>query len=194
MGNIVIGNHATWRSMIFMKVGDHAGEKWEQILARKRRELETAGKIFWGYGGSACHPLTQVQPFARLSIEAGDVPVLVMQSVRSTMDEERYVAEEYSEDGVTWRRIPDGVRVTGSRYAIILGEVTAGDFLFDPREFEVGIGPSRGKRANEYLVGRTDKGCLVRSDRPSLPVQDSSELTKISHFGEMAAPYAVLLR
>ncbi len=39
---------------LFMKVGNHAGEQWEQILTRKRKEYEATGMCFWGYGGNAC--------------------------------------------------------------------------------------------------------------------------------------------
>ena len=48
-----------------MKVGLHAQESIEDIVKRKQREFEDTGSIFWGYGGSTCHPLTMVQPFAK---------------------------------------------------------------------------------------------------------------------------------
>src|SRR5438477_290714 len=51
---------------LFMKVGNHANETWEQILERKRKEYDRTGRTFWGYGGTTCHPLGVVQPFARL--------------------------------------------------------------------------------------------------------------------------------
>ena len=35
-------------AFIFMKVGNHAGETFESILERKRREFDRAGKIFLG--------------------------------------------------------------------------------------------------------------------------------------------------
>ena len=190
-------NAPSWiesRSLLFMKVGDHAGETWEQILDRKRRELDAAGKIFWGYGGSACHPLTQVQPFVKAEIESGRPPSLLMQSIRSIHDHDIYPAVEYSIDGVEWEQIPDGVRVTGSRYAMILGEINEGDFMIDPRRFAVGIGPSRGKRADKYLSGRTDKACLIPAT-PSVELPpDPESAKKIDFFGRLVAPYAVLLR
>lgn len=182
------------RSVLFMKVGNHAGESFDAIIARKSRELKAAGRIFWGYGGTACHPLTQVQPFVRLAVKAGEVPVLVMQSINSTMDQDQFAAEEYSEDGVTWKPIPKGVEVIGSRYAMILGEVQAGDFMFDARQFEVGIGPSRGKRAHEYLVGRTDKACLVRAEKEIAESLDPEDQKQINFFAELLPPYAVMLR
>jgi hypothetical protein len=50
--------------LIVMKVGVHMGEPWEAIIDRKLAEEQAAGVAYWGYGGSVCHPITQVQPFA----------------------------------------------------------------------------------------------------------------------------------
>ena len=49
-------------TIVFMKVGRHAGETFEEILERKQREYERAGRIFWGYGGGTMHPTQKVQP------------------------------------------------------------------------------------------------------------------------------------
>lgn len=58
-------------AILYMKVGTHANEGLEAIIARKQREIEEAGVAFWGYGGSTCHPTTMVQPFAeRLALWA----------------------------------------------------------------------------------------------------------------------------
>ncbi len=51
--------------LIFMKVGLHAQESIEEIIARKQKEYDDTGSIFWGYGGGTCHPLTMVQPLAK---------------------------------------------------------------------------------------------------------------------------------
>ncbi len=183
------------KSLLFMKVGDHAGETWEQVIKRKRQEKKDAGMIFWGYGGSACHPLTQVRPFVKMSIESGNLPILVMQRIKSNWDQGGYTAEQYSEDGVNWKDIPRGIKVIGSRYAMVLDEVFPGDFMFDPAEFEVGIGPSRGKQADEYLSGRTDKACLVRSREAPSTERVAAEMEKDTGFyAKLLAPYAVMLR
>ena len=70
-------------SFIFMKVGNHAGENFDAILARKNREREQAGCIFWGYGGTVCHPLMQVQPFARLYTKQQGCIYLFMEPMES---------------------------------------------------------------------------------------------------------------
>ena len=178
--------------LIFMKVGDHASEPWDRILERKRREFETAGLVFWGYGGSACHPINQVQPFARLSVAQQGNIALVMEPVNSKADPLLVPATEFSRDGVLWERLPKGITVTGSRFAFILGEIMPGDLDLQLAEYDVGIGPNRGRPAELYLKGRTDKACLVRtvSARP----RGESSIHKVGYSANLKDPFAVLLR
>jgi hypothetical protein len=178
---------------LFMKVGNHANESWDQILARKRREYEIAGKTFWGYGGSACHPLNQVQPFSRLVIkEQPDGIVLVMEPINSRADQDEAAATEYSEDGVIWKPIPKGIKVTGSRYALVLDRIEEGDLDLQLDGYEVGIGPSLGKTAGSYLHGRTDKGCLVK--RSAVTAESGKIVQKPGFMAKLQEPFAVLLR
>ena len=125
-------------AFIFMKVGNHAGESFEAILVRKNREREQAGRIFWGYGGTVCHPLMQVQPFARLYTKSHGRIYLFMEPMDSKANPAIDPAKEYSDDGVTWHPLPDGISVLGSRYALVLDEI-------QPREIDVGI--------EQYVVG-----------------------------------------
>lgn len=175
-----------------MKVGDHAGETFAEIVARKQREAEEAGMIFWGYGGSACHPLTQVQPFVRTYLRQEGGIYLLMEPVCSRAAPDVLPAEEYSEDGVNWNSIPEGIEVTGSRYALVLSEILPGDLELDPSEFEVGIGPSRGKSSLDYISGRTDKACLVRSTNHQTAKGIATR--DIRYTAKLADPFAVLLR
>jgi hypothetical protein len=180
---------------IFMKVGDHAAESWEKILERKRKEYVDAGRIFWGYGGNACHPLSQVQPFAKLVLKEIDNIVLVMEYIRSDADPDVVPATQYSRDGVTWEPIPAGIKVTGSRYALVLDEIQPGDLEVNLTKYEVAVGPSAGKPAEFYLQGRTDKACFVKS-REDRKVETPSEkhTRKANFFARLKDPYAVLLR
>lgn len=179
-------------AFIFMKVGNHAGEDFEAIMARKREELRRTGRSFWGYGGSACHPLTQVQPFARLQVKQYGSIYLLMEPVDSKADPDLVPATEYSEDGVTWKPIPDGITVTGSRYAIILDEIKPGELELPLDEFVVGIGPNRGKSGADYLRGRVDKACLVRSGAPGLAVDVPKKGIKFA--ARLRDPFGVILR
>jgi len=177
---------------IFMKVGNHAGESFETILKRKRKEYDKTGKIFWGYGGTACHPVNQVRPFATLQTKKKDGIYLFMSFVSSSSDQGTLRAREYSVDGIDWQKIPNGIIVTGSKYALVLDEITETDLEIDMNQFIVGYGPSRDKKAVDYLKGRTDKACLI----PDLYYKSNQEpiVKKIEYQAKLQDPYAVLLR
>jgi hypothetical protein len=179
---------------LFMKVGNHAGETWEQILARKSREYEQTGRIFWGYGGNTCHPVSMVQPFARLAIKEQGKILLVMEPIDSKAEPDIVPAKEYSQDGVNWSPIPDGIQVTGARYALILDEIKPGDLEINLAEYEVALGPSVGKAAEAYLQGHIDKGCFTKSAQRRVLSEGKRGMRKIGFSAQLIEPFAVLLR
>ena len=187
-------NDSSPQAFIFMRVGSHAGESFEDILERKKREYEEAGMIFWGYGGPTLHPIRQVQPFAKLCVEeAGEIRIL-MQPIESRADPDILPATEYSVDGIEWEPLPSGIVVTGSRYAIVLDEIKPGQLDLNLRDFEVGIGPSRGRNAAGYLMGRVDKGCLVESQHTEDQIDTQPKSVSIGFQARLKEPYAVMLR
>jgi hypothetical protein len=186
MNNTVITD-----AFIFMKVGDHAGESFNKILTRKRREYEKTGMTFWGYGGNACHPINQVRPFALSTVKKAGSIYLLMQSIHSNADPDILPAKEYSPDGINWEKIPKGIIVTGSKYALVLDEISPADLEIDMNQFKVGIGPSRDKKASDYLTGRTDKACLTH-DLSSIN-EESPNIKKIDFIAKLKDPYAVVL-
>ena len=180
-------------AFIFMKVGNHAGESFDAILERKNREWQQAGRVFWGYGGAVCHPLMQVQPFARLYEKKDGRIYLFMEPMDSKANPAIEPAREYSDDGVTWQPLPDGISVLGSKYALILDKIQPCEVEIGIEQYVVGIGNSRGKSAAEYLQGRVDKGCLTRaSGLSSLSNPLFKRAVKFS--AQLLEPYAVLLR
>ena len=185
-------NDADLDAIIFMKVGRHAGEDFEAIIERKRREYDAAGMILWGYGGGTLHPIQRVQPFARLKVKEGNRITLVMQEIDSNHPDTEVYATEFSRDGETWEPIPKGIRVTGSRYALVLDEIKAGDLDIDLGEYRVGGGPSAGKIGSEYIKGRVDKGCLERVGAPN--EEGHSKVIRSTFTAKLKEPYAVLLR
>jgi hypothetical protein len=188
-----MNNNNPPEAFVYMKVGNHAGERFDDILKRKAKERVQAGRIFWGYGGTACHPLMQVQPFARLYTKRQGNIYLFMEPVTSRANPELDPASEYSWDGANWHALPPGISVTGSRYAFILDQIEPSELEIDMDKYVVAIGRSRGKIAAEYLQGRIDKGCLMLPDVPPIssvePLKKSIKLT-----AKLLEPYAVLLR
>jgi len=175
-------------SVLYMKVGTHAQEGLSEIIARKRREIEQAGLSMWGYGGNTCHPTSMVQPFAR---SAPGRIFLCMQPMSSSHFAEPLRAEEFSEDGMTWARIPDGINVLGSRYALCIGSLDSVAFDLDLARTRVAVGNSMGRSGSDYVRGRVDKACLEitanSADAEPSPVG-------IQLVAEVVKPYAVFLR
>jgi hypothetical protein len=104
------------------------------------------------------------------------------------------VAKEYSDDGVIWKPIPQGIEVRGSRFALVLDELRFEEFDVDLGELEVGVGPSRGKRGDRYLVGQNDKGCFVFSEREFPVPPEERKVKAVSLVARVKSPFAVLLR
>lgn len=177
---------------IFMKVGEHAGESFSDILKRKQREFDVAGRIFWGYGGPTCHPRTQVQPFAKRIVESGGRVQMLLQPMNSKADPDILPATEFSVDGVSWEALPSGICVTGSRYAMVMGEVQASEFDLPLHEYAVAQGRGEGRTASRYIQGRVDKACLQRN-----PVEGAVAEVKSVRIGfqaDLLDPFAVFLR
>ena len=173
-----------------MKVGTHAQEPLEEIIRRKKREIEDAGFSMWGYGGNTCHPMTMVQPFARVHAAASQPILLCMEPMTSKHFAEQVSAKEFSIDGAKWEPIPKGIDVLGSRFALCIDtlyEVEAHLQLADTR---VALGSSKGKNGRDYIRGHVDKACLeVVSTGPA-----DTEPVEIGLVASVIEPYAVLLR
>jgi hypothetical protein len=180
--------------LIYMKVGLHAQESIEDIIARKQKEFEKTGSIFWGYGGSTCHPLTMVQPFAKQVEANGEEVLIIMQKMNSKHTAPPEVAKEYSDDGVNWQPVPEGIEVRGSRFALVLDELRIEEFPIDLGELEVGVGPSRGRRADKYLMNQADKGCFLYMPRATPVAPEERILKPIGLVARVKAPYAVFVR
>jgi len=169
--------------VIVMKVGVHLGEPWEAIVERKLAEERAAGVAYWGYGGSVCHPITQVQPFA----EHGLSVAVLMVRTRSDFLGNSTPAVAASVDGGSWEPIPPGVTTSG-RYALVLRSLRKVTEEIDLGAYEVAIGPKEGTPLASYLRGRVDKACARLASIPR-----SSDRLKVVLRAELVAPYAVVL-
>lgn len=182
------------QALLFMKVGIHAREPLEAIIARKHQEFLDTGSIYWGYGGGTCHPRTMVQPFAKQQGDLGKEVVLVMEEIKSDHFAEPIDAVEYSEDNVTWNPVPNGIHVKGSKYALILDDLQLDEFDLDLRRTNVSVGPTRGKSGDKYIRGRVDKGCLEYDPDLIVDLPEGGAIHRVRMYAKIKAPYAVFLR
>jgi len=181
------------QGLLYMKVGTHAQESLDAIIARKTREIEQAGFALWGYGGSTCHPQTMVQPFVRSFEQRGQVIYLCMQPMESSHFAEPIRAEEYSVDGVAWQPIHAAINVLGSRYALAIRQLRKEEFDLPLAKTKVALGNSMGSSGDRYIAGRVDKACLELTEEIGL----HSEVEPRVHIGlvaEIVKPYAVYVR
>jgi hypothetical protein len=194
--------------ILLMKVGTHAQEPLEEIIARKTKEIEDAGYALWGYGGNTCHPQTMVQPFAKAFEQRGKTIYLCMQEMDSKHFAEKVRADQCSVDGITWKDIPAPINVLGSRYALAIKSLRKEEFDLPLAQAQVAIGPSQGRTGDKYISGRVDKACFeivapaaktvvpaVEAIAPAaVKAVESNSTMKINLVAELIAPYAVYLR
>ncbi len=173
-----------------MKVGFHGQESLSEIVARKVEEEARAGRIFWGYGGSLCHPAKQVLPFVKRVLSSGTAVRLVMPTTVSKCEIAPTESREFSEDGLVWQPLPKGVSVRACRYALVIRNLRVLEEFVDLSQFSVGIGPNMGKPLSDYIRGRVDKACAYPCQceaRVATPV-------RVGLVADLVAPFAVFLR
>ncbi|MAM40599.1 MAG: hypothetical protein DI637_01750 [Citromicrobium sp.] len=177
--------------LLYMKVGTHAREGLEEIIARKRKEIDDAGFAMWGYGGNTCHPRSMVQPFAKSIAEKGQPIHLVMHEMNSRHYAEQVRAERYSIDGTKWETIPKAINVLGSRFALMIKDLREHEDELDLAATRVGVGRNEGRLGSRYVQGQADKACLLVTE-PEL-VNEERRPVKIDLVAELVDPYAVFL-
>ena len=179
--------------LLYMKVGTHAQETLDDILKRKRKEIDDAGYALWGYGGNTCHPTSMVQPFARDFHKRAGVIYLCMEPMNSSHFAPPIRAEEYSIDGIKWEKIPEAINVKGSRYALKIKGLRQEDFYIPLAKTKVAIGNSIGRIGDQYVAGRVDKACLELTE--DMPTKHEGEAAvHIKLVAELVPPYAVFVR
>lgn len=201
MGERTLSIVTAGEGIVFMRVGTHAGEPLNVIVERKLKEIEDVGHAFWGYGGSSCHPRSIVQPYAEDAIRGGETVRLCMEEVpaeRETYWAEDEPAREWSIDGINFRPIPAGIKVTGSRYAFIITGLRRQTFELPLSSVRVAAGPNRGRVGADYVDevgGRVDKAVLeVAPPEAADGEHHEGRSVTINLVADLHRPYAVFLR
>ena len=180
--------------ILFMKVGTHAKESLEDIIARKSKEIQDTGYAMWGYGGNTCHPRTMVQPFVQSFRQKGQPIFLCMQQMTSNHFAEQLRASECSSDGINWAKIPSTINVLGSRFALVIKDLRKEEHILPLDQTRVAVGNNVGRLGSRYLLGQVDKACLEVTDKPEQTNEVQTKEVQINLVAELADPYAVFLR
>lgn len=144
--------NTSYKNIIYMKYGVHASESIDSIIKRKTEEIKKCQQMFWGYGGVLCHPLNQVQPFLKENLLKGEKTYLLLSQTQSKLNNAPSTAMTYSCDKVEWQPIPNGIKVLGSKYAIVCKSIEQCDFCIDLSNYIVSIGNSMGKRLSSTAL------------------------------------------
>lgn len=171
-----------------MKYGVHTGEPVESILERKNNEFQNAGRVFWGYGGSLCHPINQIQPFAKRAQNATENIYLVMSKTNSGNNGEPRTSQKYSIDKENWKEMPKGIQVLGSKHAVVCDKIELCKFDLDLNLYEIGVGPSTGWILGDYIGNRVDKACAIKAIK-----KNPEKKIEISLIAKLLPPYAVFI-
>lgn len=180
-------------NILYMKVGIHAQETLEDIIARKTREIDEAGYAFWGYGGNTCHPTTKVQPFVQRALNTGPI-YLCMEKMNSKHFAEPIRADLYSANGVDYQPIHPSINVLGSRFALAIKSLQLVEYELPLQRTKVAVGECAGRTGNVYIKGRVDKACLEIAPEFAYPPDPEESIAKISLVAELCEPYAVFLK
>ncbi|HEX8265125.1 MAG TPA: hypothetical protein VF596_06835 [Pyrinomonadaceae bacterium] len=181
-----------FKNIVLMKYGVHAGQTVEEIIKRKRKEYIDCGKLFWGYGGSVCHPTTQIQPFLHEAISRGETVYLLMSRTKSALNNIPKVAAHFSDDAILWEDIPPQISVYGSKYAVVCDELKDCNFQLNLSDYSVAVGKQKGKNLADYLKGRVDKACGTINLKKSN--HQETNFLEITLIAKIIKPFAVFVK
>jgi len=181
------------KAIIFMKVGYHCDESLEEIIKRKREEEIIVGKFFWGYGGSLCHPLTQVKPFILEALKRKLKPLALFSLTSSKYISQAKVAREYSINKKEWYPLPAGVLIKGGcQYALICKNLRKVSMPIDLNMYRVATGKNKGKPLREVVKFQVDKACAFLNQTNNDLLKSKNKET--FYIAEIIEPFAVFLR
>lgn len=178
------------KGIIIMKVGHHVDEDITNIIQRKREEERILGKFFWGYGGTICHPLTQIKPFLRTCSLMKIVPKILFSFTPSKFLSNPKIAREFSLDKTIWKGLPKEVLVKGSKYALICKNLKQLKIELNLCNYIIAVGPNKGLRLERYYKYRVDKACALYKKSFSL----KKNKIKIQYGADLIYPMVVFLR
>ena len=192
------GSSHNEKYIIVSVVGPHAGESTKEIFARKTKEIKNTGLTFWLYKSHNAKP-QDVQKLCRKALEGGCAPLCLFIEASSKggaqATKSADVATKFSEDSNRWRKIPQGVLVTGSvrnSFALVFDqlEVVEKETILDLWDYSKFGFPSSAVQIRRG--GSTV--CCVRGSSKDDPSKLISNVRKVLAIGRLAHPFGIWLR
>jgi len=157
----------------------------------KLDEEAALGFVYWGYGGTLCHP-RRVQEFAAGELRrTGEAPTLVMAETRSayrsrTIGRNRW----YSQDRQAFARFPRQVVMVGCSSALVCERLVCQPSWIDLNQYEVAGGLRSGAPLGDFIRYQINKACASRISGSN----DRRRITSIVATAKLVYPFAVYLR
>jgi len=176
-------------TLVFMKVGSHGDEKFQEIIRRKKREEHLSGFMLWGYAGNLLDAF-DLSLYLKTNWQRGKRIFIAMSETKSPFRNYPIRSKSFSIDKHIWYQLPKNVYTYGCDKAIICKGLEHVKIKIDLAAFSVSVGPSKGKNLSEYIKYRTDKACAEycnysKNIKPSF--------IDINWIAEIVAPFAVYL-
>jgi ribosomal protein L30E len=174
--------------ILIMKIGPFCGFSLEEIIDIKTKEQESIGKFFLGYSGVFCHP-KRVSEFIQLAKNEKEKVVVLFTTTPSNFNSPIEKLSHYSLDTETWKKLPKGVLLVGSKFSIVAKNMKPVNFEVDLSHYQSMLGTVPGKTLDDYLRYRCDKACAQYS-----PKSQSGKLAKIAYMCELTDEGCVYVR
>ena len=180
-------------------IGSHAGEEFNDILIRKKKDIQNVGKTFWVINSYKAKPnmiqticnsdrsqaAERLCAFLEPSSIGGSVPTKTS-----------LVATEYSVDMSKWEKFPSGIgpvtgKITRSACALVFDDLSLCEFealdLWQYADFFNQDQPVK------ILQGASTIGVIAKNTSTH-PNRMKSHLRQIVAVGKLSEPFAVWLR
>ena len=168
-------------------IGWHAGEAPEDIVRRKRADIDKAGQAIWLYHSQKAS-IPAVQQFGQQFVQ----PSVIFLRGSAFPARTSNTARQMSEDRSRWSPLPTGIdKVTGRLPAggLVIGELNLVDHEIDLWEYleHPGLLPIKFRQG-------ASTACVVPARRSGPAEGMKSRYRRVMATGKLAPPYGVFLR
>lgn len=189
-----IDNILNNKFIIISVMGEHAGESVDKIFSRKQQEIIDTGKSFWLIRSNIAKTET-IQKIGKCASEENIdlfcifIEASTKKGAMPTINDE--MAQEYSNDKIEWKQIPNGIKVTGDITKNSTGIVFGSLDVFKNLQKEIDLWNYSyflNNSPTQLKIGASTICCIK-----NYCIGMKSHKRKILAVGKLVEPYAVFL-